>query len=74
MGAPSSIQRAMSLVSSGSIGLTETSVKRLCGGISSARIRFNIKLSSGLPGMNAGPDFPPRNMASRSRRSSPPSF
>ena len=56
------------------MNLTLTSTSLRAGGISAARIFLIIRLSSGFPGIIAGPDFPPLSMLSRVRRSSPASF
>jgi hypothetical protein len=52
------------------MGLTliVTTLRR--GGIFPSWVFFKMRLSPGLPGTNAGPVFPPRNMLSRVRKSS----
>src|SRR5581483_5286137 len=54
-------------------GRTKYSTRSLGGGISPLRTRCNSRLSSGLRGTRAGPDFPPFNRLAWKRRSRPPS-
>ena len=56
-GAPRAIHFSRISVSAGSIGLMLTSISRVMGGISPARIFLITRLSSGLPRTIAGPAF-----------------
>ena len=68
-GAPAVIHFVSISISAGSIGFTLTSTSRSRGGISSAWILCRSKLSSGFPGLMAGPDLPPFSIADLVRRS-----